>query len=517
VETDKDGNFVFENVPAKFMNISASKENYMVPPSSFMTHPFGGYKIDGNTGKITLKLSPTSLISGIVHDEQGNPIRGSEVRLFHYSIDPNRRPTKMIEQSESYSTDETGAFKFIDVHTGFYFLIADPVLKRDEHFQWAEKPLYDTIGKATGYVPVRFPTPTAADKQPLLDVGTGENIQANITLARLPLHHVTGIAINSSTASKNDFGCLQIEVSDVDGGQSYISHFLNQTDQQTSILTHNFEGWLPNGNYRLSATCECNSKYESNCDSGNTVSGQMSLSVTDADITGLLIPLGQDNQKIDITIHERKITVCNPDDFACKTTPDIGLISMYEVGLSPFARQGNNVDLPGFGNPQETWKASVKPGAYAFDIQPWGGLYVKSIMSGEQDAIRGSLVIKAGVKADPIQIILDKGGVIDGKIIKDGKQTSGYVYVLPEMPTAERTKFFRPLRVDDKFRVDGCAPGKYLVFATDAQLVVDYEDPKAVTSFLDHWRPKAKEINLDAGKTISVDLEIISARRDEMR
>ena len=86
IVTDQDGEFIFDNIPAMAINLSASHNDYLQVFTFRRTadDPIGTYVIGRNTGTITLRIAPAGSISGVARDEQDRPMLDARITLQRF-------------------------------------------------------------------------------------------------------------------------------------------------------------------------------------------------------------------------------------------------------------------------------------------------------------------------------------------------------------------------------------------------------------------------------------------------
>jgi hypothetical protein len=88
---------------------------------------------------------------------------------------------------------------------------------------------------------------------------------------------------------------------------------------------------------------------------------------------------------------------------------------------------------------------------------------------------------------------------------RNGKPARSWVYAIADrIQTGRDFRLFQPAQSDEegKFTIAGLAPGTYLIFASDVELAINLHDPAEVN----YWRSRAKDIRVEAGKAVQVDL-----------
>jgi hypothetical protein len=145
------------------------------------------------------------------------------------------------------------------------------------------------------------------------------------------------------------------------------------------------------------------------------------------------------------------------------------------------------------------------PGRYSLEIsttQPW---YVRSAPSGSLDLLRDELVIGAGRRPEPLELILrDDGASLKVQVLAEGKSSEGSVLLFSEQTTLAnaRTASAAP-GVEINFA--GLAPGDYKLLAFDRDTLdsLEYRNREALAPYLS----KAATITLHPGEEATVNVE----------
>lgn len=128
VESDGEGHFSMERLPAAKYQLTASKRGFRTAfydehdeyNSAIVTGP------GQETESLTFRLAPGGFVHGAVTTDGGDPVEGARVMLFLKSRDG--KPGGHIAQSDTATTDDTGAYEFNSLAAGEYLLavVAEP-------------------------------------------------------------------------------------------------------------------------------------------------------------------------------------------------------------------------------------------------------------------------------------------------------------------------------------------------------------------------------------------------------
>jgi len=122
VETDNDGRFALESLPAAKFPLTASKRGFLT--AFYDQHE--GYNTaivtgaDQDTSGLVFRLTPGAALRGVVTADSGDPVDGAKVMLF---LKPHgHNPGARITQAGEAVTDDTGAYEFDGLAAGEYLL-----------------------------------------------------------------------------------------------------------------------------------------------------------------------------------------------------------------------------------------------------------------------------------------------------------------------------------------------------------------------------------------------------------
>ncbi len=120
--SDSDGHFALENLPAAKYQLTASRRGFRTVfydehdeySTAIVTGP------DQETESLIFRLTPGSVLRGIVTADGGDPVKDADVMLFRKP--QAHKPGDRIAQADSTTTDDTGAYEFSNLAPGEYLL-----------------------------------------------------------------------------------------------------------------------------------------------------------------------------------------------------------------------------------------------------------------------------------------------------------------------------------------------------------------------------------------------------------
>jgi len=200
VESDGDGHFSLDGLPAAKYQLTASKRGYRTAfydehdlyNSAVVTGP------DQDTSALTFKLVPGAILHGTVTTDGGDPVENARVMLFLKSHDG--KPGTHIAQADSASTDDTGAYEFNNLAAGEYQLavVAEPWYAMHRSGDRARKlSAADSAAAAdpptmldVAYPVTYFDSTTEEASATRLTLAGGARAEADLTLHAVPALHI---------------------------------------------------------------------------------------------------------------------------------------------------------------------------------------------------------------------------------------------------------------------------------------------------------------------------------------
>jgi hypothetical protein len=201
VATDSDGHFALENLPAAKYQLTASRRGFRTAfydehdefNTAIVTGP------DQETESLIFRLTPGSVLHGVVTADGGDPVKDADVMLFRKP--QAHKPGDRIAQAGSTTTDDTGAYEFGNLAAGEYLLAvkADPWYAI--HPSQSRPPNDPTTALDVAY-PITYFDSTSDEAQASSIVLSGGNREeADFNLHAVPALHITLQAPRSDDGS----------------------------------------------------------------------------------------------------------------------------------------------------------------------------------------------------------------------------------------------------------------------------------------------------------------------------
>ena len=467
VETDGEGHFSLERLPAAKYQLTASKRGFRT--AFYDEHEeFNSAVVTGagqDTSGLVFRLVPGAVLHGVVTGDGGDLVEGAKVMLFERPQLPAASPGKgaRITQVDAATTDDTGAYEFEGLPAGDYLLAvtAEP---------WFALHHFAGDGR-------RQPGPDAnADKNAALDVAypvtffdatTDEQAATRIMLkeggreeANMSLHAVPALHLVVDTPQKQDGSIARAE--------------LRQTifGIETSAESAGFLDAMKKGTVEFSGVAP--GRYE-------LLQGfpprLAELDATDS---------GQVDASAGVPVFSVSGSLRNGrSSFA---TQGAGLPEDLTVSLKPLEGTVGKAPVQG----------TVMRGAFSFPFVPAGNwemwvenggaqLPILSISAGGQTQAGNRVIVKD--KPLSLVVTLSQGGTrVEGFVRKGGKGVAGAMVVLvPKDPARLRALARRDQSDSDgSFSLREVAPGQYSVVAIEDGWTLDWARPGGLAGYLAH-------------------------------
>ncbi len=197
-QSDPQGNFALNPVPAGKYSLGASRRGYMT--SAFDQHDQLSSAIVTGPGQdtehIPFRLNPGATIRGVITDDSGEPVPAANVLLM--------RKSRFGGQGEHFvksiagQTDDTGLFEFWNLVPGTYYLAvrATPWYAIHPTLSDLRNETDDQQRAAMAALDVAYPvtyfdgTTDEASASPVT-IQSGDHIEANLSLHAVPAVHLT--------------------------------------------------------------------------------------------------------------------------------------------------------------------------------------------------------------------------------------------------------------------------------------------------------------------------------------
>ncbi len=427
---------------------------------------------------VNSRLTPGSVITGRVMDEDGEPVAYAQVQVLQSRYQQGR---KQLVVSGGASTNDLGEFRIFSLAPGTYYVMA---MNRQDGIEYAVD-RSATPQPEEDYVPIYYPgrlDPSAATP---LEVTPGSQLgDINFTLSKTHTVRISGRIANMPPAASGS----QVMITLARHNAPTNLAFPGRTYSADPVGKFQLHGVAP-GSYTLTAFANV---------SPGRMTARYPLEVGSANIENLTLTLGpgfavtgsvavEGNANVDVkAIHVN----ARPRD-------------ALRVGF------GGALDADGAFKLQ-----NIQPNLYDLMFSPLpDGFYVKSIRSGTTDILTSGLDVTSG-PPEPLQVVLSaKAGQVTGTVqdAKTQQPAPNATVVLIPQDQARRDRGFdyKTANTDQSgnFTVKNLVPGEYKAYAWEDIEPGAWMDPDVVKPV----ESKGESLSVQEGDRVTIQLTLIPA------
>jgi hypothetical protein len=482
--TDANGRFSFGYLPAGRYQLRETKDGYQPavyngagnpnrPPATIQL------AASESRSDLILHMKLISSISGVVLDEDGDPLSGVQVQVMRPDFQRGRRK---LMPGPMAMTDSTGHYHLNGLVGGRYAVATNSMNRQaiKIHPEAAAGEPQQQYLYGTQY----YPGADRPDSATLIAVQPGQEISSiDFRLRAQPAVAIEGKVIvpPGAVSVKN----VLVNIT----GEGFANRMMGVSGGSTPDY-HFVHAQLPPGTYILLAQA--------------TIDGKPYRGV----------------QKIDVEpqgVHDLAIPIEASVDLSGSMSvegPDAGKQAAYTVSLVP------GDDIPWRGPPLRanvnkdgSFKITgVPPGIWdinAGPIPPNG--YIKSIRLGDQDVLTEDMSIRPST-SEPLKIVFStRAATLEGDVVQGDQPTRAVVLLAPEAKLQHIIGFYRLATADEKghFEINRARPGEYRLFAFEDLDQQSIQDPDFLKPFERYGVP----VTLREGPNDSQKLSLIPATR----
>lgn len=498
--TAGDGSFSFDHVAAGSTSVMIRKPGYsgFGGPGGFVNIVGGGGFAGGRSSfrslgppreivvgpemaALTFAITPQAGISGHITLSTADPADEIRVSIFRRELE-NGRPHWSLAAGTKTRSD--GSYRFADLAPGLYRVFTSASIDGPNSSDSSEVPVF-------GFPALYYPGVTDVGSAGVLDLGPGEQAQADMTLVRQRFFPVT-IVVRGMPQTPTGF-----EISDSGGHPTGLEV---RFDMRTGIA----RAYVPNGSWTLIA---------------HAFGRTLQFGRADFQVAGAPVSLAVDVGPMpSIPVHVRRDFTSAPDGSpAMLQGPGLNL---YLASADDFAAGGGMSPM----QPQEGGQAAgyeiriFQPGRFWVETASYPPTYVASVTSGGTDLATTPLTVTPGSAPAPIEVTLrNDGGSIVGKVDsatpgtghagtggESGEVLRAWIYAIPLFPTTSHLPE-ASLQSNGQFTFGDLAPGSYRVVACDMPQQIDFHSQEGLAA----WSGKGQVVTVDPGGTANVELTVV--------
>jgi hypothetical protein len=476
--TAEDGKFEFTGVPAGKYSLRGAKRGFITAAydqhDEHSTAIVTGAGID--TENLVLKLSPDALISGVVLDEAGDPVRNAMVTLY---VENHAEGMNQIGTSRGTQTDDLGAFELTDLTSGTYFVAvsAKPwyavhtpsVLGQSGSKDESTPPTAVDRSLDVAYPVTYFGDVTDADSATPIVIRGGERIRLEVHLNPVPSLRLLFRMPNDGRAG---FSPPRIEMPTFDGVTNVQTSFTSCAPGICEVTG------IPAGRYNVQFM-----------GMGSNPGKQI-----------LGVNLTKDGEELDASTAQAVSSVT----VSVQATGEAAVPKGVTIGLRAQSRSRDSwrrIDSKGAAEFQQ-----ISPGKYEVVAVSSGGRYVVANVSADGAEVSGHTVtVGAGASLSLTVSLISGSADLQGTVKKAGKPFAGAMVVLVPQNPAENHDLFRRDQsdLDGTFVLRGAVRGSYTVVAIENGWDLHWAEPDVIADYAKHGRrvrvgsEAARSVNLD--------------------
>jgi hypothetical protein len=456
--TDANGRFSFGYLPPGRYQLRVTRDGYQPAAYNSAANPnrppeiiqLAAGEVRSN---LILQMKLISSISGVVLDEDGDPLPGVQVVAMKPAFQRGRR--KMMEGPMAM-TDSTGHYHLSGLVGGQYAVAVNsvdrPAVKIHPEAAAGEPQqqyLYGTI---------YYPGADRAESATLIAVQPGQEISSiDFRLAAQPAVAISGKITMPANAGFVKEAFVNIARQDLSNGM--------HRGVGVSTPDYIFVGpQLAPGLYILAAQATID---------GRLYRGVQTINLGSQPLHDITIPI---EPSIDLT---GNVSVEGPDP---------GKYAASFVNLVPGDdTPWNSPPLRANVNKDGSFKISgVPPGIWDINAGPIPSTgYIKSMRLGDQDVLTEDMTIRPST-SEPLKIVFStRAATLEGDVLQGDQPTRAVVLLAPEAKLRHIIGFYRTATTDEKghFEINRARPGEFRLFAFEDLDQQSIQDPDFLKPF----------------------------------
>jgi len=426
-----------------------------------------GQHLDG----FLLTLTPGAIISGHITDDNGKIIGGASLLLLKSTYQDGNQQMQTVSTT---SSDENGQYRFGGLLAGKYYLLATP-------------PRQAKTTSDKTYAPLYYPHANDPSGASLLEVTPGQEV-GGIDITFSPVHTVTisGQVVDAHTSlpSKD----AEVTLLSDDGNTVFPAGDISTDEKGSFKITA-----VPAGTYILTA------QTSSDRDEDISIFGRTTVEVSDANVTGIKLPIGKG---MDVTGHIRIEGKPNQD------------VAKIQASLEP--REGSSlvglmpgVDSARIGADGTYVFRNVPDATYSINFSPLpSGYYLKATNGGE---VPETITLGHGHASSIPELTLSQTSAsISGSVTNDGQPAAGATVVLLPSSSRQGHSHRYTTSLTDKtghFTFRDVPPGDYTLIAWEDVAKESLGDPE----FLQQYEDRGEAVHVEDSAQNGLQLEAIPA------
>jgi len=479
-ETDEQGRFAFTRLEAGRYDLSAERQGFLRQSYGGRKYNTSGTPIglaqDQHVKDILIKLSPQSVITGKVLDEDGDPVANVQVRALKFVY---RGGKKQWSQVANGQTSDIGEYRIPNLDPGSYLVgtnsrsPAGDTMQTPSNGALPDEP--ETI-----YAPTYYPSTMDSSTAVPVDVtAAGEIRGVDIRLRKTQVFRIRGKVVNAAGGR----GTVMVRLTPIDGISIVTTSPARAPDNRFEL-----RGVTP-GSYLVHAQLGNGSQ--------PSVAFQ-EVRVSNSHVDGLVLTVAPGNDILGIVKVEDATGPVDVPNLSVALRPALPIA----MGGAPRIKVGSDLTF--------TLKSLV-PMHYAVSVlgAP-DNCFVKSIRFGGEEAPEEGIDVTSG--GEMVIVLSATAGEVDGAVVdKEGKVVAGAIVAL--IPKDGPTTAIQS-RVADEYGAvtfKGLKPGEYRLIAWEDIPPGAFLDPE----FRKQFEGRGESVKLDASAKRAIQVTAIPAEETD--
>ena len=556
--TSSDGRFLFAGLARSKYRLMAGRRGYATQAlnehQGFSTAIAVGPRLDSE--HIRFPLVPSSVITGVVTDDWGDPVRDAKVLLFQQNTFDGSRSLRNINQA---ATDDQGRYRFAHLLSGAYAVAVyaqpwyargpSPLLSQTiDNLQTAVSSgdpaksalrvrqevdeFRQTMGQATlqssldplfdvVYPITFFPNSTSLAEASRFALAPGATQTADIQLRAVPSVHlrvrvpVQSIPVTTISGTPDSEGNLQeTSPAEIDSSPDVAltmkigGGYTEQLEPQRREIAPGileFSGIPPGG---VEISLMTGSVLSDN--DGSVVSHGKTLTVSgDAEVD--LGPQGDFANVSGVVLSSKfsspptPVEQPLPDQTSSNQT---AFVQVMEGEMLTFRslKTGETYDANVSGGKFTFASSTLPAGSYEVEFSGQSQLHVSSLEATGATVSGRTIEIPAGQPVTVTVHAAEANCTLSGVALKNGKPVAGaMVLLVPQDPGHDMSLYHRDQSDSDgSFGMSPLFPGRYILLAIENGWDLEWADPKVMFQYL----PGGQPLELKPGASLTLNPKV---------
>ena len=473
--TDSNGRFAFYGVEPGQYSMVAGGNGYAPQGLGRKGSRSGGNTLILTAGshekELVFRLAPPAVITGTIHDEDGDPVIGGQVQALRIVHTGSRQQTNPAGFAQ---TNDLGQYRLYGLESGQYLIVASYQRQQAEN-----------TPSSVVYLPTFYPSTSDSGQATPIKVLPADEISGiDVNLDSAP-----GVMIRGRLVTEVPVKALQglyvsmMPRNSLRGGYQSASYGGVIRDDGGNFEIHG----VPPGSYVLFGNLN---------DDGHFYSGRALVDVGKADLDGLTVVVGSGvtlrghvqlspGAKLDFT--HLGVSLQDAEEYMGGAGAQVAADGTFT--LNNVADGTYRVNVGGF--PEE--------------------FYLQSAKLGGTDVLGPGLTVAHYDPSGTLDIVLSRdGGRVDGVVRNDQQPAIGATVVLvPDPPNRNHNELYSFKNTDalGMFSMLGLPPGDFKLFAWEPREGVSFTDP----DLLKDYEERGTRVHIEDKTQQSVQLSVIPA------